>query len=312
MYVARCDIARYEVFVRKIQEWSTDLTTVDRFLVGPTDVEVLVASSGMPGPRTVLIAGQHGDEAAGPLWLLGLGSGCVDALLKVQRGSLTVIRCANPEGLRDGRRWVRPQAYMDSVRAQRLRIEAEPELRYHQAELDVELRLLHDMNRRWAERAPFDDVEDTLWREVIRSYAHPRSRAKDRQATQVLDLHVADTPDLSWQSKLCHADCGSSLALAKTILGDAGLDAAWGTLHAAPAGSLLAKCSEEGIPAVGIELPAYCPADDPVPAWAAELYGQPSMGEINGVRTRKLLLPEQQRAMPKIWAWVLSQHGVGA
>jgi predicted deacylase len=34
--------------------------------VGNT-VEVLHADSSMPGPRTVLIAGQHGDEAAGPM-----------------------------------------------------------------------------------------------------------------------------------------------------------------------------------------------------------------------------------------------------
>jgi hypothetical protein len=67
-------------------------------------------------------------------------------------------------------------------------------------------------------------------------------------------------------------------------------------------------CEEAGIAAVGVELPGYCPGDVPAPEWAVELYGPPSHGEWRGQQQRKLLLPEQQRAMPKLWAWVLSQH----
>lgn len=56
MDVARCDIARYEVFVRKIQEWSTDLTTVDRFLVGPTERPSIPRSCSL---EQALAMGEH-------------------------------------------------------------------------------------------------------------------------------------------------------------------------------------------------------------------------------------------------------------
>lgn len=293
--------------MHKVQEWSEGLTVVTRWridhVVGTAaSVEVLHADSSMPGPRTVLIAGQHGDKAAGPLWLLALGQQLVELLLKVRVGALTVVRCANPEGLAAGRRWLKPDQYMASVQLQRQRLAANPEETRDPRALDHELRLIHDMNRRWA-AADRGAVESGLWDEFISS------------ATHVIDLHVADTPDPSEQATLRYAGsyCAHAHALAETIREQAGLaQAGWRTLWSKPAGSLLAVCEEAGIPAVGVELPGYCPGDVPAPEWAVELYGPPSRGEWRGQQQRKLLLPEQQRAMPKLWAWVLSQHGVGA
>lgn len=289
--------------MRKIHEWSEGFTIVTRSHVDheiATDahVEVLHADSSMPGPRTVLIAGQHGDEAAGPLWLLALGQQLVESLLKVRAGTLTVVRCANPAGLAAGRRWIKPDRYMSSVQIQRARLAANPEETRDPRTLDHELRLIHDMNRRWA-AADRGAVESGLWDEFISS------------ATQVVDLHVADTPDPSEQATLRYAGsyCAHAHALAETIREQTGLaQAGWRTLWSKPAGSLLVVCEEAGIPAVGVELPGYCPGDVPAPEWAVELYGPPSHEEWHGQRQRKLLLPEQQRAMPKIWAWVLGQH----
>lgn len=284
---------------RMIQEWHDMGTTVERWLLGSTSVEMLVASSGMPGPRTVLIAGQHGDEAAGPLWLLGLGARCIDDLLAVRRGQVTVIRCANPEGLRDGRRWLRPQYYMDSVLAQRARLERDPSAPRDRAALDAELRLQHDMNRRWNRTSPHDDVEELIWRTSI------------PEATQVIDLHVADTPDPDWQARVCTASPhGREMVLAESLANilPPVAQRRWYTRRGAPESSLLAACSAAGIPAVGVELPAYCDASIPAPEWAENLYGPCSMGEWNGQRMRKLTLPEQQAAMPTLWSWLLEQH----
>lgn len=289
--------------MRKIQEWSEGFTTVTRWhvdhaMVTSAGVEVLHADSTMPGPRTVLIAGQHGDEAAGPLWLMALGQGLIEALLKMRIGTLTVVRCANPEGLAVGRRWIKPAMYMSSVLLQRKRLAANPEETRDPRTLEHELRLIHDMNRRWA-AADRGVVEMTLWDKFISS------------ATQVVDLHVADTPDPAEQATLRYAGsyCAHAHALAETIREQSGLaQAGWRTLWSRPVGSLLVVCEEAGIAAVGVELPGYCPGDVPAPEWAVELYGPPSHGEWRGQPQRKLLLPEQQRAMPKIWQWILSQH----
>ncbi len=250
-------------------------------------VEVFIFTGKEPGPTTGFIAGQHGNELAGPLWLLGLGSRFVDDCGKITKGKLIVIRCANPEGMMRGYRWVFPLDYAQTFTTL-------GQQGIVGAERDRKVRLRHDMNRRWKVRG---GVEEKLW-------------GLFEQCTQVIDLHVADGGPM-WQSTVCHGLIGENLA--DRFLSQTGLDkSGWSKLSGPeilPEGSLLSRCENAGIPSIGLELPMNCSANTPIPELAQKLHPDGfSEYPWGGERRRDLSLPEQQLSMPGIWQWILNNH----